>query len=403
MPTTQTLYARQPIFDTQMNIVAYELLFRGDWSQANGETATADVLLGAFDQSVFNPEHLNVPVFINFPTQILFDTPPFDPTKLVIEVLEDVTVTDGLVQRLAQLREEGYKVALDDYELTDHTEPLLQAADIVKLDLLGPQPIGLEEVVRKVSERQMKLLAEKVEDQATYKICQELGFDYYQGYFFSKPELVTGTAVVSPGVTTVLKLISALQEEGMTATRLESIVLQDPAITYRVLKLVNSVAYRRGDEITTVANAITMLGFRKLTAFVSLFLLADVEDKPRELTRYTALRGKLLECFGRSIACDYSDESLFTLGVLSCCDAYFDIPLQQLVEELPLVEEMKEALLQRAGPLGWLLDTAQQYQEGAWQNVNWHKQDMPELANQKILDDAYLQAQEWALQHEDVL
>lgn len=393
MLTDRPLFARQPIFDAQMEVVAYELLFRGD--AVAGETATSEVLLAALDQNVFDTAHSNLPVFVNFPSQILFETPPFDPNNLVIEVLEDVAVTPELVSRIAELRAQGFRIALDDFELSPSNANLLTVADIVKVDVLAVDDLDLE--FRLLRDKVPQLLAEKVENHDTYHACQALGVDYFQGYFFCRPQLVNGK-VISSNQQTVLRLLSALQDETITAQRLEQIILEDPALTYRVLKLVNSTAFRRSAEITSVSGAVSVLGMRQLAAFVSLFVLGQSENKSTELLGYTAMRGALCREMGALIPSAISADACFTLGVLSCCDAYFDIPMAVLAEGLPVHKDMRMALVWRKGVLGDLLSVAQLYQEGRWQRVA--NTQLEQLGvDRGSVDEAYLRAQIWTEQH----
>ena len=387
------LYARQPIFDANMNLVAYELLFRG--AQVAGETATSKVLLAALDHDIFDVSQAAVPVFVNFPAQILFETPPFDPEKLVIEVLEDVEPTPELVQQLRRLRESGFRIALDDFELTADNDALLSVADIVKIDVLAVADLAKE--INLLRGRVPHLLAEKVENHDTYRLCQELGADYFQGYFFCRPEVVSGKVMAS-NVGTVMRLLSALQDDAMTANKLENIILEDTTLTYRVLKLVNSAAYRRSAEVTSISSAVSMLGMRQLAAFVSLFVLGQSEHKSAELLSYTAMRGALCREMGALVPSMPGVESCFTLGVLSCCDAHFDMPMAVLVDGLPVHEEMRLALVNREGLLGAILNVAQLYQEGCWDKVENDQLNVLGLTREQ-LDEAYHAAQNWMQTH----
>jgi len=393
------LFARQPIFDTDLKIVAHELLFRGD--AVSGEVATADVLLSAFDQSVFEENTTNLPVFVNFPAQILLNVPRLDKSRLVIEVLEDVVVTKRLVAAIASLHAEGYQIALDDYVHTPEFEPLLQYADIIKLDVLALSTDELDHMVSVLRRPGRKLLAEKVETHAVYQHCQKLGMDFYQGYFFAKPNIVHGTAVGANGAT-VLNLLAALQQPGMSAEKLEQIVLTDAVLTFRIIKLVNSAAYKRANEIQSVAGAISMLGLRRISAFASLLSLSNLEDKPSELGVYTALRAQLCQQLGQLYKLNFAQESLFALGVLSCADAYFDQPIAELASNLPVQEEFKLALLDRRGLLGAVLKVAQNYQEGSWDSLDW--QEFAAFGfTQELADEAYLNSLTWLGENQYVL
>ena len=385
------LFARQPIFDANLNVVAHELLFRGEIT--TGEQATAEVLLSAFDQSMFDAGSASLPVFVNFPESILMQMPTLDKSRLVVEVLEDVDVTASLVAQLQKLHEQGYRIALDDYVHTPEFAPLLDFADIIKLDVLSMEPQALDQLARELRQPGRQLLAEKVESHAMYQQCLDLGMDYFQGFFFAKPDIVHGHTVNANAVT-VLNLLAALQQPDMTFERLEQIVLSDTVLTYRIIKLVNSAGYRRAKAITSVAGAISMLGFRQISAFASLVSLSQVEEKPKALGEYTAVRAFLCQNLGALANLPYTPESLFTLGLLSCVDAFFDQSIEQLAGHLPVADELKEALVSRNGLLGYLLNLVQQYQEGTWQNIDQSQLSALNLSLSEC-DAAYAECQQW--------
>ncbi|MCR9262099.1 MAG: HDOD domain-containing protein [Pseudomonadaceae bacterium] len=395
MALNQPLFARQPIFDAQLNVVAHELLFRG--IATTGESATAEVLLSALDQSVFDVHGDGLPVFVNFPAQILLHMPLLDKSKLVVEILEDVEVTADLVEAVRALHDEGYRIALDDYIHTPEFAPLLDVADIIKLDVLAVCGDELDDLALKLRKPGRALLAEKVETHAVYEQCQLLGMDLYQGFFFAKPKLVHG-AVVSADQSAVLNLLVALQDPAITPDQLEVIVLSDAVLTYRIIKLVNSAHYRRANEITSVAAAITMLGLRQVSAFASLFSLSTLDEKPTELSLYTAMRADLCQRIGAAHKLPYATENLFVLGVLSCTEAYFDQSMQALTATLPISDELKGALCERQGCLGALLDIAQSYQEGTWSDINW-AQVVQYGFDTETADAAYQESLVWLAEH----
>ena len=395
MTTNQPLFARQPIFDAQLNVVAHELLFRG--VATTGESATAEVLLSALDQSIFDVHGGGLPVFVNFPAQRLLHMPLLDKSKLVVEILEDVEVTQDLVSAVKALHDEGYRIALDDYIHTPEFEPLLDVADIIKLDVLAVCGDELDDLALTLRKPGRQLLAEKVENHAVYEQCQLLGMDFYQGFFFAKPNIVHG-AVVSADQGAVLNLLIALQDPDITPDQLEVIVLSDAVLTYRIIKLVNSAHYRRAHEITSVAAAITMLGLRQISAFASLFSLSTLDEKPTELNLYTAMRADLCQRIGLAHNLPYAPENLFVLGVLSCTEAYFDQSMLTLTANLPISGELKEALCSREGCLGALLDIAQNYQEGNWSGNNWEHLGQYSF-KAEAADAAYQESLIWLAEH----
>ncbi len=370
LTSDQVLLARQPIFDAQLNVVAHELLFRGDFETVGGAQASATVLLNAFDQGLLRSGPDAVPAFVNFTESMLYDLPPFEPNAVVIELLEDIPPTAQVVAQVRQIREMGYRVALDDYVDTEAMTALLRQVDIVKVDVLETPAEQLEPLVARLRAFNVTLLAEKVEDHAQFERCRALGFTWYQGFFFARPEPVQGR---SAGLNrqAVLPMIAALQDEDLAPATLARIIGNDSGLTFKVLRLANSAATRRAVPIDTIAQAITMLGLRRLQNFATLVALSNLGHKPAELEAYTNFRAHLCEQLGMLSTTTISDDVFHTAGILSCCDAYFDAQLSALLPTLPVSDDMQRALLEHSGAIGTILQAATQLQEGRFDRVNW--------------------------------
>lgn len=371
------LFAKQPILDADLNLAAYELLFRGDFDAVTGEEATATVLFNAFSINQFLSSK-NTPFFINFTKDLLFQVPPFSKESLVVELLEDIEPTAAVVSQVELLKSQGYTIALDDYIDSDAMIPLLHLADIVKIDLMATSLEELATLAPKLRQYNVKLLAEKVETHEEYEYCKNLDFEYYQGYFFARPSIVPGK-VIGPNVTAVLTMIAALQDPDIDHETIENIILSDSGLTYKILKLVNSAELRRAQSIDSIGHAIAMLGFRRVSNFASLMALSNLENKPAELQEYAKFRSLLCERLGHATNSASPANVFETVGLLSCCPAYFDTALAELVLSLPLSDEVKDALLHRSGELGLVLDTAQKLQEAAWDDISWEALEAIEL------------------------
>lgn len=366
----QVLLARQPIFDEQLQVVAHELLFRGDFEAVGGSQASATVLLNAFDQGLLRSGPDTVPAFVNFTESMLYDLPPFEPGAVVIELLEDILPTPEVVAQVRQLKALGYTVALDDYVDTQAMSALLAVVDIVKVDVLDTPEAALAPLVARLRAFDLILLAEKVEDHAQFERCRQLGFQWYQGFFFARPEAVQGQSAAL-NRQAVLPMIAALQDEDLDPQALAQIISKDSGLTYKVLRLANSAALQRAMPIDTVAHAISMLGLRRLQNFATLVALSNLGHKPQALEAYAAFRANLCERLGRVCDTDISGDVFYTAGVLSCCDAYFDAALETLLPTLSLSDQMRGALLQNSGTVGTVLAAAALLQEGRWDQVDW--------------------------------
>ncbi|MFK7914966.1 MAG: EAL and HDOD domain-containing protein [Pseudomonadales bacterium] len=366
----QALFAQQPILDGDLNLVAYELLFRGDFDQVDGYSATARVFLNAFDKGHFLADGAFVPLFVNFTEDLLFQLPPFDTDSFVIELLETIEPTEQVVEQVRLLKQHGYRIALDDFVYSDAHIPLLECADIVKIDVMETDSAEVARLVAVLEPYNVTLLAEKVEDHATFERCKELGFEWYQGYFFARPKLIEGHTT-GPNKAVVLQMVAALQQPDLDMETLEQIISSDTGLAYKVLRLSNSAAVRRAVPIDTIGKAVSMLGLRTLQNFSTLMALSELSEKPPELQKYTTRRGQLCERIGALLPTEYPSALFQSVGILSCCDAYFDDELGSLIANLPLSDSLRAALLDHDGELGLVLQSVIELQEGRWQNVDW--------------------------------
>lgn len=397
---SQTLFAQQPILDLDLNVVAYELLFRGDFSEVDGYTASARVFLNAFDEGRFRQGPENVPMFVNFTEDLLFNLPPFDADSFVIEVLETIDPTPEVVAQIRRLRELGYRIALDDFVYSDAMIPLLECADIVKVDVMDTPSDSLAALVGTLRQYDLILLAEKVEDYEAFEQCKALGFEWYQGYFFARPKPVQGK-VVGPNRSAVLTMVAALNEPDLDVAALEAIISSDSGLAYKTLRLANSAATRRVVPVDTVHKAISMLGLRNIQNFGTLMALADLDMKPHELQVYTTQRGLLCERIGRLLQSKHPAEVFQTAGILSCCDAYFDDSLENLIPNLPLSEEVHDALLEHSGEIGIVLQAVSCIQEERWSDVDWATLELIGLEEQSILE-VVRETSSWAASNSEV-
>ncbi len=360
------LIGRQPILNRDEKIYGYELLFRsadslGAADVNDASQATANVILNTL--SGFGIQQIlgNHPGFINLELEILMsDSLELLPKDMVVlELLETLKVTPELLQRCIELKEAGFTIALDDHEYSPVYEELYKLIDIVKVDLIATPVDTLAPSIEHYQKYRFKLLAEKVETKEEFLKCLDLGFDYFQGYYFAKPSVIERKKI-DEGATALLKLMRQLMDEA-EIEEIEKTFRSSPGLTYKLLLLVNSVSFVGLQKINTVRHAISMLGRAQIKRWVQLALFASDDSHAMEnpLVDMAAVRGGMMEQL--AIACprlrgnpDAPDQAFMT-GILSLLESLYDIPMSQIAEELNLSEDVKMALLNREGYFGNLL------------------------------------------------
>lgn len=391
------LLARQPIFNHSMQVVAYELLCRtshlnyADFN--NGDSASSQVLLHTFTELSLESVVGKLKAYINFTRTLLVTPPPFDRRQLVIEVLEDQIVDQTLLDGLAQLKAQGYTIALDDFVLTERTRPLLAYADIVKLDVLQLTEQELIDHIQALKPMGHTLLAEKVETYEMLERCKTLGFDLFQGYFLARPKILKGHKVTE-SKQAVLQLLAALHDPEVPILRVEQLLSQDPVLSYKLLRLVNSAAFALPRTIDSLRQAITLLGLDIIKNWVNLLAMANLGNKPKELSVAALNRARMCEALARVMRNEKRQDAYFTVGLLSTLDAFMDIPLDVLLANLSLSRELSEALLQHAGHEGRVLDIVEHYERGEWEKIDWAFLDQFGISPEQ-LSQIYLESLQW--------
>jgi len=391
------LLARQPIFDRRMQVVAYELLCRNsNVNQANfsnGDSASSQVLLHTFTNLSLESVVGKHQAFINFTRALLITPPPFDRNQLVIEVLESTEVDAQLLSGLAQLKREGYTIALDDFVLNEHSRPLLDHADIVKLDVLELSESQLIEHIDYLKPKGYTLLAEKVETYEMLERCQSLGFELFQGYFLARPKILHGHKITE-SKQAVLQLLAALHDPDVPILHVERLLSQDPVLSYKLLRLVNSAAFGLPRTVDSLRQAITLLGLDIIKNWVNLLAMANLGDKPVELSVAALTRARMCHEIACTMRDDRRQDAFFTVGLLSTLDAFMDMPLEMLLSNLSLSSTLSEALLQHLGDEGRVLDIVEHYERGQWDKIDWEFLDRFGISPTQ-LSEIYLEAIEW--------
>jgi EAL and modified HD-GYP domain-containing signal transduction protein len=368
----KVLFARQPIFDTRQNVFGYELLFRnGETDKAefiDGDLATQSVLLNAYAENSA-PQVLNgKPGFLNVGRSMIAALPNFARQFLIVEILEQEHTQQDIEDECHVLRDRGFQVALDDFEMVNYRPSFIENVDIVKLDVLTYSPEALAEAVDRLSQHSVRLLAEKVETHDMFKYCQSLGFDLFQGYFFCRPELIRGH-VLDANRKSIFDLLRQLYQPEVDVGKLTEIVKRDVVLSFKLLKLVNSSFYRRAQQVDSISHAVMLLGITRIRSWATLVSLGKLNQKPDELQTESLVRAYMCEKLGEKMDDDVQQMS-FSAGLLSCLDAWFDFPMAELMKVLPLSEELREAVVNKEGKTGYILSIVVSYMHSQWHDLD---------------------------------
>ncbi len=372
-----TYVARQPIFNKKKKLFAYELLFRNSLNNAmpdiEGDTATSKILSSSFYTIGINEITGGHKAFINFTESLILKEFPllFSKENMVVEILEDVEPTDAIIDACKLLIEKGYTLALDDFVFKTDLEQLIKLAHIIKIDFRLTPIDEIQSCLNKLPSKNIKLLAEKVETNSEFEKALEMGFEYFQGYFFCKPEIIKGKEISTSNVNN-MKLMAEINGSEFDFDRVGKLIERDVSISYKLLQYANSSFFKRINKVKKIKQALVNLGENEIRRFISFFLLSKVaHGKPEELIKQSCIRAKFCENLGTiSKHCKYSDE-LFTTGIFSLIDAILDQDIEVIMKKIPLVKEIKQALILQEGELGDYLKLSVFYEKGDWDKVKF--------------------------------
>lgn len=394
MESPNILLARQPIYDSTLNVKAYELLFRppAGWVW-DGDVATSQLVVNAFAEIGIDKVTDNKRAFINFTRQWLLSPPPFDPRFVVIEILESVEPDAAVVRNVAQLKQAGYTIALDDFVFDPKWQPLLELADIVKIDVLQHQGDALEKLIGQLREYPVQLLAEKVETHSEFEQCKLLGFKLFQGYFLCRPQNIHGESIPANKMV-VMQLLAEVQNPDVDLGGLEKLISHDVSLSTKLLRICNSARYATRTRIDSIRKAMVLIGLLELKQWASIIALSRMTDKPNELIMLTLTRARMMELLAHATTVPNRD-IYFTVGMFSFIDAFFDQSKETILRSLPFNEEVNNALLHYEGVPGKMLQAVAAHEQGHWDQINWQTLEALGIS-QDMFENAYLEALQWA-------
>jgi EAL and modified HD-GYP domain-containing signal transduction protein len=385
---SEVFIGRQPIFDRGQRVVGYEILFRaedhGEARVLDAESATATVVLNSLTE--IGLERIVGPhvAWINLSRESVLSgiAKMLPPAAAGFEILEGQKIDAALIAGVRDLKDQGYRIALDDFEFSADYVPLLEFVDIVKLDLLALGSERFAAQVEKLKPYPVQVLAEKVETKDEHAYCAAIGCDLFQGFFYQKPELLRRRRIeLTAG--SMLQVISALQNSKLQFDELEPLIAHDLPLSLRLLRYINSAFFALRHEVTSVRQALVLLGMENVRRWATLTVMGSIEGKTPELTSSALIRARFCELAG--LASGMDGAGLFTVGMFSLIDAMLDVSLEEVTEELPFPNEMRVALLRHAGPMGRILDAATSLEAGYFGDAKLLVPNAGELYVQSLL------------------
>lgn len=396
--------ARQPIVDRNEGLTAFELLFRSARNSGAGVIdnthATAQVIVNAFGEMGIADVLGKYKGFVNVDAAFLHsDLIQLLPREhVVIELLETVSIDAAVVARCGELKANGFSIALDDVvEFGEEIKSLLNIVDIIKLDLMAIDPVLLPPLVTELKRYPIKLLAEKVEDREQARRCVEMGFDLFQGYYFARPEILSGKRT-HPSKIALLRIFS-LMAKGAENREIEDAFKEHADLAYSLMRIVNSAGYGLTTKISSLKHGLLVLGREPLMRWVQLLLYASGKENNAvsPLMQLAATRGKWMELAAQQEnkgGHEYSDRA-FMVGVLSLLDALLGEPLAGILKRMNLHAEVETALLHHKGELGGLLCLCKKLETGDFESMHDTLRSHPSLSMHDVTK-AQLEALAWA-------
>jgi len=393
--------ARQPIFKKNMNIFGYELLFRNNsaekaFTDTDADQATSRVIMESFYSRGLISITGGKPAFINFTSRLLLENTAtlFPKDQLVVEILENVEPTPEIVEACHDLFRKGYTLAMDDFVYHPDFDPLVRISKIIKFDFLLSSPQEIVKMMTQMDLRGKWLLAEKIESNEIFDLAVKMGFSLFQGYFFSKPVTLSAKALSPLKISYVNLLKEVNADEYLDYRKLAATIRNDVALSYKLLKLVNSAYYGLRIVVKDIVQAITILGTKEIRKWIFMISLMGLSsDKPDEIVRMSMIRGRFLESLNLKSIRVYTEETVFQTGLFSMLDVLMDMTMASALEGIYIAGEVREALLEQKGILYNMLELVISLERSDWDRVD----DLTSLLkiDSTLVSIEYLDAVKW--------
>ncbi|EPJ43048.1 MAG: HDOD/EAL domain-containing protein [Osedax symbiont Rs2] len=374
LPEQDILFARHSIYTKNRDVEYYELLFRNADNafcpSIDDQSATFEVIANNYANVIQNGVEKIVPCFIKVTDELLLSDqlPELPKGRFVLELLGRSNITPELIAKLKELGKQGIRLALADYDPRERRfDVLLNIVHILKLDIRRLGMDNIPKLIAKLKPFHLELLADKVESKEQYLECVKMGFSLYQGFFLSEPATIKGKKI-NANKMVLLQLLAEIDRAGSDARSMEEIALNDPALTFKILKVVNSAAFSTPKKILSLSHAISLLGMAQIKRWIIIFMTAGNEKVPDDLLANMLVRGRMCELLSE-MSGEEDPISFFMVGLLSQLDALLNIEMNELLEQMPLTHDIAQAILAHEGKMGDILSDVKHYQKGDFDAV----------------------------------
>ena len=373
----EAFIGRQAILDQQKNVYAYEILFRSGLKNAfdpnlDGNVATQSVMVNAMLDFGMNKLVSDKRAFINFTEQnLLTRAPKLLPSEtVVVEILENVQPTSEILEVVKELKEAGYKIALDDFVLLPGYEPLIEMADIIKVDFRITNSPEERKKMREILPKHVRLLAEKIETEEEFQQALTYGYVLFQGYFFCKPTILQQKRLTSNALSK-MRLLREINRQNVDFSAITGVISSDTNLVHKLLTYINSAGVGLANHVSNLKQATVLLGASGVRRWVTLVSLQTFsEDKPPELFTLSLMRAKFCELIAAKLKrSGLTADTGFLLGMFSLLDVLLNLPMEEVLKEVNLSDELTDALLGKDNDLRRLLDLVIAYEKGDWDTV----------------------------------
>lgn len=371
----QTFLARQPIFSADRTVFGYELLYRaGRDNSFSGATLDVAAATTADNLFLFGIERLTAGrrAFFNCTRDFLVRdfTSILPPDRVVLEILETIEPDEEIADACRRLKKAGYVIALDDFKDSPAWQYLVQMADFIKVDVLNTPPAEQERIAAAYARPNVRLLAEKVETYEHFQRTKSLGYTFFQGYFFSRPEMLSRRAVPAYKLG-YLRVLRTVAQPQIDLHEVGEQVKAEASLSYRLLRYLNSAAFPFTKEVHSIPHALSLLGEHGVRRWVSVITVACLGDeKPAELITLPLVRARFCELLARPAGMEASANNLFLLGLLSAMDGILDMHMTDILKEIAVEEPIADALLGQSNDLRDIFDIVRLYERAAWEDLS---------------------------------
>ncbi|WP_160687403.1 EAL domain-containing protein [Clostridium sp. C2-6-12] len=393
--------ARQPIFDRNKNVIAYELLFRNGhenvYNSVDGDKATLKVIANSFYEFDFKSVSDDKKVFINFTEKLIKEeiATILPNNDVVIEILETIEPTKEVINACKKLKARGFILALDDFVFDKKYTELVKLIDIIKVDFIISKGIERKKIfdLLKIN-KNIKFLAEKVETMEEYNEALTLGYSYFQGYYFSKPVIMSAKSIPS-NKHTALEIFRLINQKDFEFSKLEALILKDVGLSYKLTKILKSSAYCMKSDMTSIKYAIAFLGKKEIVKWLYVVLLNDLkEENANELIKISLQRARFCELICNTYNYHEKSFSAYIVGLFSVMDAILNSPMEIIIKDLYISEEVKDGLIKEGNIINLILKLSISYGKGNWEDAGEYAKEVN--VDMNSIPEIYLETLKWA-------